>query len=212
MALVGQHIAPPLLAHAEWTAVPATLPVIALAFVYHNIVPIVCRNLEYDINKVRLKSMRPWTVNPEAHEHSFGRQYFGCGWSTVDVMYLCRGVFRLHRNWHIVLLGHADAHFCLNACQPHLHCQSATGISHVQIIVLYASHTTQACGVSRVVDDHAVVHCTFVVNAVRGRFPGFQGCQSSFRCIIAPPQRVCCTQSSIYPLPSGLGFVSCCAV
>ena len=37
----------------NWTAVPATLPVISLAFVYHNVVPVVVSNLEGDVAKVR---------------------------------------------------------------------------------------------------------------------------------------------------------------
>ena len=37
----------------NWAAVPATLPVICLAFVYHNVVPVVVSNLEGDVTKVR---------------------------------------------------------------------------------------------------------------------------------------------------------------
>lgn len=37
----------------DWAAVPATLPVVALAFVYHNVVPVVVQALEGDARKVR---------------------------------------------------------------------------------------------------------------------------------------------------------------
>ena len=42
-----------LLEHGDWSAVPATLPVVALAFVYHNIVPVLVNALEADVGKVR---------------------------------------------------------------------------------------------------------------------------------------------------------------
>ncbi|EIE25275.1 aromatic amino acid permease [Coccomyxa subellipsoidea C-169] len=41
------------LTHSNWKAVPATLPVLSLAFVYQNVVPIICSRLEGDIDKVR---------------------------------------------------------------------------------------------------------------------------------------------------------------
>ncbi|KAK9846332.1 hypothetical protein WJX81_001708 [Elliptochloris bilobata] len=41
------------LARANWAAVPATLPVLSLAFVYQNVVPVIASNLEGDIRKVR---------------------------------------------------------------------------------------------------------------------------------------------------------------
>lgn len=37
----------------DWSAVPATLPVVALAFVYHNIIPVICNALEGDASKIR---------------------------------------------------------------------------------------------------------------------------------------------------------------
>jgi tyrosine-specific transport protein len=37
----------------NWSAVPATLPVVALAFVYHNIIPVICTALEGDVAKIR---------------------------------------------------------------------------------------------------------------------------------------------------------------
>lgn len=42
------------LLQSKWSAVPDTLPVIALSFVYHNIVPVICTNLEGDRTKIRL--------------------------------------------------------------------------------------------------------------------------------------------------------------
>ncbi|GIL51085.1 hypothetical protein Vafri_7188 [Volvox africanus] len=53
LVVAGSHIDLPVLARAEWSAVPPTIPVIALAFVYHNIVPVVVHNLECDAAKVR---------------------------------------------------------------------------------------------------------------------------------------------------------------
>ncbi|KAK9673546.1 hypothetical protein RND81_12G174500 [Saponaria officinalis] len=38
---------------ANFEAVPASIPVIALAFVYQNVVPVLCTNLEGDLSKVR---------------------------------------------------------------------------------------------------------------------------------------------------------------
>lgn len=38
---------------ANWEAVPSSIPVIALAFVYQNVVPVLCTNLEGDLSKVR---------------------------------------------------------------------------------------------------------------------------------------------------------------
>eukprot|EP00882_Tetradesmus_deserticola_P024572 GHRQ01026867.1.p3 GENE.GHRQ01026867.1~~GHRQ01026867.1.p3 ORF type:complete len:182 (+),score=75.77 GHRQ01026867.1:288-833(+) len=42
-----------LTSRGDWAAVPATLPVVALAFVYHNIIPVVCTALEGDVAKIR---------------------------------------------------------------------------------------------------------------------------------------------------------------
>lgn len=52
VALPGVHIEN--LEAASWPAVVDTLPVVALAFVYQNVVPIVVTNLEGDVKKVRL--------------------------------------------------------------------------------------------------------------------------------------------------------------
>lgn len=37
----------------NFEAVPSSIPIIALAFVYHNVVPVLCTNLEGDLSKVR---------------------------------------------------------------------------------------------------------------------------------------------------------------
>ncbi|KAK9908807.1 hypothetical protein WJX75_003150 [Coccomyxa subellipsoidea] len=50
--LTSAQINPANLAHSEWTAVPGTLPVLSLAFVYQNVVPIICSRLEGDIDKL----------------------------------------------------------------------------------------------------------------------------------------------------------------
>ena len=42
-----------LVSTGDWSAVPATLPVVALAFVYHNIVPMINTALEGDVTKIR---------------------------------------------------------------------------------------------------------------------------------------------------------------
>ncbi|EFJ49671.1 hypothetical protein VOLCADRAFT_44638, partial [Volvox carteri f. nagariensis] len=52
LVVAGSHIDLPVLSRADWSAVPPTIPVIALAFVYHNIVPVVVNNLECDAAKV----------------------------------------------------------------------------------------------------------------------------------------------------------------
>lgn len=41
------------LIRAEWTEVPKALPIIALSFVFQNVVPYVCSTLEGDISKIR---------------------------------------------------------------------------------------------------------------------------------------------------------------
>ena len=38
---------------AHWEAVPGSIPVIALAFVFHNVVPVVVTSLEGDMRRVR---------------------------------------------------------------------------------------------------------------------------------------------------------------
>eukprot|EP00873_Tetraselmis_striata_P035180 jgi/Tetstr1/455444/TSEL_042273.t1 len=47
------EVDPAELAKANWEEVPGTLPVIALAFVFQNVVPVIVTNLEGDIGKVR---------------------------------------------------------------------------------------------------------------------------------------------------------------
>ncbi|GMH45738.1 hypothetical protein BSKO_13701 [Bryopsis sp. KO-2023] len=51
VAAGGVHV--DALARSNWAAVPDTIPVVALAFVYHNIVPVIATNLEGDVSKVR---------------------------------------------------------------------------------------------------------------------------------------------------------------
>ncbi|WIA32010.1 hypothetical protein OEZ86_002863 [Tetradesmus obliquus] len=50
----------------DWSAVPATLPVVALAFVYHNIIPVICNALEGDASKIRTAVLAglaiPWAM------------------------------------------------------------------------------------------------------------------------------------------------------
>ena len=41
-------------ATGDWTAVPSTIPVIALAFVFHNVVPVVATQLEGDARKAKV--------------------------------------------------------------------------------------------------------------------------------------------------------------
>ena len=41
----------------NWSAVPATLPVVALAFVFHNVVPVITTSLEGDVRKIRAAIM-----------------------------------------------------------------------------------------------------------------------------------------------------------
>ena len=42
-----------LLDHGQWSSVPNTIPVIALAFVFHNVIPVVAATLEGDRGKIR---------------------------------------------------------------------------------------------------------------------------------------------------------------
>ncbi|CAL5222535.1 g4910 [Coccomyxa viridis] len=51
-AVSGQVRAENLL-HTNWSAVSQTLPVLSLAFVYQNVVPVVCSRLEGDLGKIR---------------------------------------------------------------------------------------------------------------------------------------------------------------
>lgn len=56
LGLVGvaaTDLHPEQLAVANWQAVPDALPVIALAFVYQNVVPVIATSLEGDIGKIR---------------------------------------------------------------------------------------------------------------------------------------------------------------
>ena len=46
LALAGGGMDARALGRANWVAVPATLPVLSLAFVYQNIVPTIASNLE----------------------------------------------------------------------------------------------------------------------------------------------------------------------
>lgn len=54
------------LLRSNWQAIPDTLPVVALAFVYHNIVPVISTNLEGDAKKIRTAviagSLIPFTM------------------------------------------------------------------------------------------------------------------------------------------------------
>lgn len=51
--MAGSQLDVQVLARANWSAVPTTLPVLALAFVYHNVLPLVVHKLECDAAKVR---------------------------------------------------------------------------------------------------------------------------------------------------------------
>jgi tyrosine-specific transport protein len=55
LALAGSAADPRnLIDRGDWTAVPDTIPVIALAFVFHNVIPVVSSSLEGDKSKIRL--------------------------------------------------------------------------------------------------------------------------------------------------------------
>lgn len=43
---VSDQVRPENLLHTDWSAVSQTLPVLSLAFVYQNVVPVVCSRLE----------------------------------------------------------------------------------------------------------------------------------------------------------------------
>lgn len=53
LAVAAPGIDTSALTTSHWAAVPATLPVVALSFVYHNVVPVVGASLEGDAAKVR---------------------------------------------------------------------------------------------------------------------------------------------------------------
>jgi tyrosine-specific transport protein len=48
---------PSALAAADWAAVPATLPTIALAFVYQNVVPVIASSLEVNLCSIPIHSL-----------------------------------------------------------------------------------------------------------------------------------------------------------
>ncbi|KXZ49306.1 hypothetical protein GPECTOR_22g900 [Gonium pectorale] len=51
LTVAGSEVDWPVLGRANWATVPPTIPVMALAFVYHNIVPVIVHNLECDARK-----------------------------------------------------------------------------------------------------------------------------------------------------------------
>ncbi len=51
--LTAADMQPQQLAVANWGAVPNAVPVIALAFIYQNVVPVVVSNLEGNVVKIR---------------------------------------------------------------------------------------------------------------------------------------------------------------
>ncbi len=53
MVVASSSVSVDALQVGDWAAVPATLPVVALAFVFHNVVPVVCDALEGDAARVR---------------------------------------------------------------------------------------------------------------------------------------------------------------
>ena len=53
LALAAPGVDPGALAKADWGAVPDALPVVALAFVFHNVVPVIASSLEGDTRKIR---------------------------------------------------------------------------------------------------------------------------------------------------------------
>jgi tyrosine-specific transport protein len=54
LAVAGAGVDADILVHqGDWSAVPATLPVVALAFVYHNVVPVIVTALQGDAARIR---------------------------------------------------------------------------------------------------------------------------------------------------------------
>lgn len=53
LGVTATDVRPDLLAVANWEALPDALPVIALAFVFQNVVPIITTSLEGDVRKIR---------------------------------------------------------------------------------------------------------------------------------------------------------------
>lgn len=66
LGLAATDVRPELLSVANWEALPDALPVIALAFVYQNVVPVIASSLEGDVTKIRqaifLGSLLPWAM------------------------------------------------------------------------------------------------------------------------------------------------------
>eukprot|EP00898_Chlorokybus_atmophyticus_P007366 jgi/Chlat1/7630/Chrsp64S07164 len=54
LAVAAGGVQPERLLAANWAAVPASVPVIALAFVYQNVVPVIASNLEGDLRRIRI--------------------------------------------------------------------------------------------------------------------------------------------------------------
>ncbi|KAF2291780.1 hypothetical protein GH714_035568 [Hevea brasiliensis] len=52
-AVASGEVQPDALLKANFEAVPMSIPIIALSFVYQNVVPVLCTNLEGNISKVR---------------------------------------------------------------------------------------------------------------------------------------------------------------
>lgn len=53
LGAAATDVRPELLAAANWDALPDALPVIALAFVYQNVVPVITTSLEGNVGKIR---------------------------------------------------------------------------------------------------------------------------------------------------------------
>lgn len=53
LGVAATDVRPELLAAANWEALPDALPVIALAFVYQNVVPVITTSLEGNVGKIR---------------------------------------------------------------------------------------------------------------------------------------------------------------
>lgn len=51
-SLTGGNVDPGAISDGHWEALPSCLPVIALSFVYHNVVPVIVQNLNADAGKV----------------------------------------------------------------------------------------------------------------------------------------------------------------
>ena len=66
MFTVAPQVEPSALLDAHWDAVPAALPIIALTFVYQNVVPVIASSLEGDVGKIRTAIISgvgvPWAM------------------------------------------------------------------------------------------------------------------------------------------------------